>query len=45
MAAQVAARTSLSVDMKIPDEATGELASLQVDMDLDQRVTYDLVAP
>lgn len=45
VAAQVAARTSLSVDMKIPDEATGELASLQVDMDLDQRVTYDLVAP
>lgn len=36
--------TSISMDMNIPDEVTGEMAGLVMDMTLDQDVTYRLIS-
>ena len=38
------AGTNLLIDMNVPDEATGELAGMMVDMRLDQAIDYRLVS-
>ncbi len=38
------AATSISMDMNVPDEKTGEMAGLVMDMTLDQDVSYRLIS-
>jgi hypothetical protein len=38
------AATSISMDMNVPDETTGEMAGFVMDMTLDQDITYRLIS-
>lgn len=38
------AATSISIDMNVPDDTTGEMAAFVMDMTLDQDITYRLIS-
>jgi hypothetical protein len=40
---EIEAGTRISMDMNVPDEETGEMAGFQMDMAIDQSITYRLI--
>jgi hypothetical protein len=41
---EINAATHIAMDMKIPDETTGEVMSFQMEMTMDQGITYHLIS-
>ena len=41
---EINAATHIAMDMKIPDDTTGEIMAFQMEMSIDQGITYHLIS-